>query len=123
MSKQRGLKAAPPAGTKVRLTGYFLRSTGQVKGGEGSKRWTVLAGGDCGFAPCLCGSRDGNIRTHVAVDEPLDDETVRAGYYDIKSTRTDGRLMRHIAIGNLEIVGAPPKAADQADDVGPFKVL
>lgn len=119
MSKQRGLKTAPPAGTKVRLTGYFLKCTGQVTGGEGSKRWTVLAAGDCGFGDmCLC--RTGRF---VAVDEPLSDEDRKAAYGDIKSTRADGRLMRSINIGNLEIVGAPPKAADMADDLGPIKVL
>lgn len=29
-------------GTKVRFTARFLRSTGQIKGGEGRKVWTVL---------------------------------------------------------------------------------
>jgi hypothetical protein len=116
MSKQRGLKVAPPAGTKVRLTGYFLKCTGQVKGGEGGKRWTVLAPYACGFGPFNCGCEDGHL---VAVDE----EISRIGYEDITSTRTDGKLMRHIALANLEIVGAPPKAADQADDVPPVKVL
>lgn len=30
-------------GTRVRLSGKFLRSTGQMAGGEGRKVWTVLA--------------------------------------------------------------------------------
>jgi len=29
-------------GDRVRLTGAFLRSTGQIVGGEGQKRWTVM---------------------------------------------------------------------------------
>lgn len=112
MSKQRGLKVAPPAGTKVRLTGYFLKSTGQVKGGEGSKRWTVLAPDASGF-----GSDDiASLGRHVVVDEAYSAEEVRAMWPDITSDRADGKLMRSIAIANLEIVGAPPKAADQADD-------
>ena len=119
MSKQRGLKVAPPAGTKVRLTGYFLKCTGQVKGGEGSSRWTVIDPSESGFAErdCLPSNR------FVYTNEPIDVETQRTMFSDIKSTRADGRLMRSIAIANLEIVGAPPKAADQADDVPPVKVL
>lgn len=116
MASKRGLQVRPPVGSKVRLTGYFLKSTGQVKGGEGSKRWTVVA--DCGF-----GRPIGNQGTFcqcpwVAVDE-VDDSGL---YPDIKSTRADGRLMRHIALGNLELVGAPPKAADQGDAIGPIKL-
>lgn len=38
-------------GDKVQLTGQFLRSTGQLAGGEGQKVWTVKAvktySGDC----------------------------------------------------------------------------
>jgi hypothetical protein len=102
MATKRGLQVRPPAG----LTRYFLRATGQVRGGEGSKRWTVLEVGTCGFGPaCLC--RNG----FAAVDEEISKE----GYEDVVSTRANGRLMRHISLGNLEIVGAPPKAADQAD--------
>ncbi len=33
-------------GTRVRLSGKFLRSTGQIAGGEGSKVWVVMD------APC-----------------------------------------------------------------------
>jgi hypothetical protein len=31
-----------PVGSQVKLTGTFLRSTGQIAGGEGSKVWTVM---------------------------------------------------------------------------------
>jgi hypothetical protein len=57
----------------------------------------------------------------LAVDESIGDDQ-RTMYSDIKSTRPDGLLMRHIALGNLELVGAPPKAADQADAIGPIKL-
>lgn len=30
------------AGDKVRLSARFLRSSGQIVGGEGSSRWTIL---------------------------------------------------------------------------------
>src|SRR6266852_2924418 len=102
--KQRGLKVRPPVGTRVRLTGYYLKVTGQVTGSEGGKRWTVVS--DCGFGPsCLC-----SFGRHLAVDEFMPEEAQRAGYWDITSTRADGRLMCHIAMANLQIVGAPPRA-------------
>jgi hypothetical protein len=114
--KQRGLKVRPPVGTRVRLTGYFLKVTGQVIGSEGGKRWTVVS--DCGFGPkCLC-----SLGRHLAVDEPTDAETQRTTYPDITSTRADGRLMRHIAMANLQVVGAPPRTADQADECPPVKM-
>lgn len=71
-------------GDKVRLTGRFLRNTGQLKGGEGRKVWTVVE--------CACGlcSRGG----FVAVDE----------------RNTDGP--RHIATGNLKRVGQSDHSAD-----------
>jgi hypothetical protein len=122
MSKQRGLKVAPTAGTKVRLTGYFLKCTGQVKGEEGSKRWTVLDPSESGFAYVNTAANRRDAGTFVYVDEEIDAETQAIMFSDIKSTRADGRLMRSINIGNLEIVGALPKAADQADDVPPVKV-
>jgi hypothetical protein len=117
MASKRGLQVRPPVGSKVRLTGYFLKSTGQIKGEEGAKRWAVV--NDCGFPkPCMCQTRVTEAHAHVAVDEAIAHE----GYEDIVSTRADGRLMRHIALGNLELVGAPPKAADQGDAMGPIKL-
>lgn len=61
----------PAPGARVRMTGDFLRSTGQIAGGDGPKRWTVQ--------PCECGlCRAGSF---VAVDEPSvttdEDETHR----------------------------------------------
>ena len=46
MASRPGLTHAEP-GTRVRLTGRFLKSTGQQAGDEGSKVWTVRA--------CKCG--------------------------------------------------------------------
>lgn len=69
-------------GDRVKLTGTFLRNTGQVVGGEGRKVWTVV---ECGCGLCA--------RTHVAVDDFmtfLDD---------------DGNpLRRHFHCGNLQRV-------------------
>ena len=126
MSAKRGLACVPPPGSIVRLTGYFLRATGQLTGTEGVARWRTLGKGECGIPKCpTCdGGFDGS---YVAVDEERsgcckgpDGEWRYEGYEDIASTREDGRLMRHIAIANLELVGAPPRAADQADEVGPI---
>jgi hypothetical protein len=116
---KRGLRVWPAPGTTVRLTGYFLRCTGQQAGGEGTKRWRVVR--DCGVPGCTChDERPGDLTasfTLVPVDEPLP----REGYEDVVSTRPDGRLMRHINAANLEVVGAPPRAADQAEACPPVK--
>ena len=47
-------------GDKVKLTGQFLRNTGQVVGGEAFRQWTVV---ECECPIC----EDG---TCVALDEP-----------------------------------------------------
>lgn len=96
-----GLRERPPAGTRVRMTGRFLASTGQQTGSEGLSRWTVL---DCSCRMCAAG-------THVATDEPHPAALDRRGYEDVPDAERLA-MKRHIAIGNLEIVGAPPKAAD-----------
>ena len=44
---------------RVRLTGEFLRNTGQIAGGDGQSRWNVR--------PCACGLCAGG--DFVAVDE------------------------------------------------------
>lgn len=64
-------------GTRVRLTGTFLRNTGQMAGGEGQSRWTTV--------PCGCGLCKGG--GFVAVDEPSIDDPSRP---------------RHFNAGNLE---------------------
>ena len=123
MATKRGLQTVPPPGSIVRLTGYFLRATGQAVGEEGTKRWPVLAPGECGFPSCgMC------VRgTHAVIIEEISaphvgnygDAIRYEGYEDIVSTRVDGALLRHVALANLELVGAPPRAVDQADEVGP----
>lgn len=46
------MQTQPAPGTRVRLTGAFLRSTGQIAGGEGTRVWTVAA---CGCGLCAFG--------------------------------------------------------------------
>ena len=48
-----------PVGARVKLTGVFLKNTGQRAGGEGAKVWTVIA-----HACSMCESG-----RYVAVDE------------------------------------------------------
>jgi hypothetical protein len=116
---RRGLRVWPSPGAVVRLTGHFSRCTGQQASSEGRKRWRVVQ--DCGIPGCTChAERPGDLTasfTLVPVDEPLP----REGFEDVQSTRPDGRLMRHISAANLEVVGAPPRAADQADECPPVK--
>ena len=88
-----GLKALPPVGAKVRLTGTFLKNTGQHRGGEGASRWTVV------------GHSGGSF---VIVDEEADQS-----YFTAAELAADPSLKwRRINKGNLEIVGAKPKAGD-----------
>jgi hypothetical protein len=98
---KRGLQAPPPPGTRVRLTGIYLKNTGQQRGGEGSSIWTVLPWEESGFP-------GPGTREFVTVNEPQDG----AMYSDIKSTRPDGRFMRLINMHNLQNVGAKPQARD-----------
>lgn len=37
------LEDSVPVGARVKLTGVFLKNTGQVVGGEGAKVWTVIS--------------------------------------------------------------------------------
>lgn len=99
----RGLATRPEPGTKVRMTGYFLASTGQQTGPEGSSRWLVV---DCSCGLCAGGR-------FAAVNEPLD---TSSGYED-QTEEWRANAKRHIAIGNLERVGARPKAEDQCDQL------
>jgi hypothetical protein len=96
-----GLKELPAPGTRVRLTGIYLKNTGQQRGGEGSSIWTVLPWSESGFP-----GRPND--SFVVVNEAQDG----AMYSDITSTRPDGKFMRMINKANLQIVGAKPKAAD-----------
>jgi hypothetical protein len=99
-----GLRVRPPVGTKVRLTGKFLQSTGQQTGSEGTSRWlTVDCGKDSG---CDC-----EPSYLVAVNEPHLCGTDPRGYEDVLP-EVRARMWRHIALANLEIIGAKPKAED-----------
>jgi hypothetical protein len=95
-----GLKTKPASGQTVRMTGVFLKSTGQQKGGDGPKRWKVLA---CACGLCVLGK-------HVSIDEPYDDAYRAKMWGDLPENERP--KYRHVAIANLEIVGAPPKAED-----------
>jgi len=101
-----GLLARPAVGTVVRLTGVFLRNTGQIAGGEGQARWTVVA--------CDCRACDdwtaAEAAPLVAVNEPHACQSDPRGYEDIAPE--DRPKWRHIAACNLETVGARPRAAD-----------
>ena len=80
------------AGSRVRFTGVFLKNTGQIAGGEGTKTWTIVR--------CDCGCEDDPADYQgrlVAVDE---------------KTALDPERQRHIATFNLLVVGAPPRARD-----------
>jgi hypothetical protein len=72
----------PPIGARIRLTGAFLRNTGQIAGGEGGRVWRRVAC-DCGL--CQSGR-------FVAVDE----KSIYA------EPGEPGK--RHIAGGNIEDV-------------------
>ena len=89
----RGLKDLPPPGARVRLTGIYLKNTGQQRGGEGASVWTVL--GSSG-------------RDFVVVNEPAD-----TSYFTPAEMAADPSLRwRRINKANLQIVGAKPKAGD-----------
>lgn len=67
-----------PIGARVRLTGNFLRWTGQYTGAEPFARWLIV--------PCACGlCASGRF---VAVNEASADDPTRS---------------RHIHAGNLEL--------------------
>jgi len=81
-------------GDKVRLTGAFLRSTGQFTGDEPRKVWKVV------FV------RDGKYGSSdiVAVDEPRED----LSYWTKEELDRNPELkFRHIAAGNLQLAGRP----------------
>ncbi len=77
-------------GDRVKLTGKFLRSTGQHSGGEGQSVWTIT-----GFS---------NGGAWAITDEPA--YSAAAGYYSAEELAADPSLrFRRIAVANLFIVG------------------
>lgn len=87
-------------GDRVRLTGVFLKNTGQRAGGEEQSRWTVRAC-DCG----LCASG-----RYSAVDQQYSPLSVS---WTPEELAADPRLQwRHILNANLEQVGKPIRAED-----------
>jgi len=95
-----GLKTKPAPGTKVRLTGVFLKNTGQQAGSEGTSTWLTEA--------CKCVMCQTNC---VAVNEPHSAALDKTGYEDVPD-EIRLKMRRHFNLANLEIVGAPPKAED-----------
>jgi hypothetical protein len=86
-------------GARVRLTGAFLRSTGQIAGGEGQKVWTVR---ECGCRLCANGR-------FVLTDEI-------SGSYDYtpEEIAADPHLRyRHINAANVVRVGVPDGSVDR----------
>ena len=81
------------AGDRVKLSGRYLVNTGQRKGGEGCKTWTVQA---CGCE--LCAGRG-----HVAVDEPI----AGAWFTADELAACPGLAWRHVAAANLVHLGRP----------------
>ncbi len=80
------------AGDRVQLTGKFLRSTGQIAGSEGQKKWTVK-----GVHTIEHGS------AFVIVDEPSITD-----YFTKDELEADPSLaFRRINAANLKHVGRP----------------
>lgn len=87
-----------PVGTKVHLTGHFLRSTGQYTGGDANGKWLIVA---CDCELCKRGE-------HCAVNEPALDY----GQWDDIPKEKQPKW-RHFAIANLEEAGKPSKDKDR----------
>ena len=81
------------AGDHVKLSGRYLVNTGQRKGGEGQKTWTVQA--------CVCELCA--ARSHVAVDEPI----AGAWFTAEELAACPGLAWRHVTTANLVHIGRP----------------
>lgn len=85
-------------GDRIRLTGAFLKSTGQIAGGEGQAVWTVHA------CPCrLCA--EGRF---VLTDQPSTEEYTPEEY-----AREPHLRYRHINTANVVRVGVPDGSVDR----------
>lgn len=97
------LKVIPPIGTKVRLTGKFLRNTGQFTGSEGTSTWLTVESTE--HKP-----GDSAKDAIISVNEPHLCQTDPRGYEDFAPEERP--KWRRINAANLEVVGAPPRAED-----------
>ena len=77
-------------GDRVRLTGEFLRNTGQFTGAPGTSRWLIV---DCKCDACVHGD-------FVAVNEPHMCQSDPTGYEDILVEERP--KWKHIHPANLE---------------------
>lgn len=90
--------AGPPCsakytvGTRIQLTGQFLRSTGQIAGGEGQSTWVVQ---ECACALCLMGD-------FVRTDEPKED---LSDFTDEELVANPALRWRHMHVANVCAVG------------------
>ena len=81
-------------GSKVKLTGKFLRSTGQQLGSAGMDRWIVQ---ECQCVLCKFDHR-GRIGSFVCTNEPS-----FPGLYTAEEIAAQPSLgFRHIAVANLQ---------------------
>ncbi len=87
------LKSKYPPGTRVRLTGKFLRSTGQMAGGEGLSKWVVQ---ECDCRLCKGGD-------FVRTDQPKQD--AESMYTAAELAKHPSLRWRHIAKANLCAIG------------------
>jgi len=87
-------------GDVVRLTGAFLRNTGQIAGVEGRLTWIVQA------CPCRLCAEGGFVLT----DQPRQDD----GMFTAEEIAREPHLkFRHINAGNLVRVGVPDGSVDR----------
>lgn len=87
-------------GTRVRLTGTFLKNTGQQVGGEGQSVWTIQ---ECSCQLCRTGAFVATNEPHACQEDPR-------GYEDIPPEERP--RWRHINTCNLQVVGGRPKISD-----------
>lgn len=85
------MRTRPEPGTRVRLTGAFLRSTGQVAGDEGRRRWVVQA---CDCAGCRT--------TLVCTDQATPADYLESMWTARELADNPSLRWRHIAFANLE---------------------
>lgn len=100
-------------GARVRLTGRFLRNTGQQAGGEGASTWEIVA---CGCDGCQRNDDDFRL---VAVNQPHLAQTDPTGYEDISPDQRP--KWRHINAANLELAGKLVRPINLPDAEPPLK--